>query len=84
MRHVTSLQWIFNIIKQDYDIKTLGINFISLSKITYDFKNKTSVGFYQRHRAHILQNAVLTGDVINWNNDRAHAADEIVGPEFKD
>ena len=46
----TSLYWDMqphsNIIKWDYDIKRSGINFLSLSKITYDTKNIIPVGFY--------------------------------------
>ena len=58
-------QWIFDIIKWDYDIKTLLINFLSLYKITYHSETMTPVGFYHKHRANILQNAARKVDVIH-------------------
>ena len=83
MRYATSLQWIFDVIKRDYDIKTDGINFLSLSKITYDAETMTPVGYYQRHRAHVMQNPARAGERIHWDN-RDQANNEIIGPVFQD
>ena len=40
--------------------------------------------YYQRHRAHILQNVAQAGDVIHWDNNRAQANNKVVGPAFED
>ena len=47
LRHVTSLQWIFDKVTQDYDIVNCGIHFMNLSRIEYDPENMTLAGFYQ-------------------------------------
>ena len=43
----------------------------------------TPVRYYQRHRAHVMQNAACARERIYWDNrDQAH--DEIIGPIFHD
>ena len=70
MRHTTSLQWIFDIIKRYFDINTSGINFLNLPKLMYDARSMHPMGFYQKHHAHILQNTAHKMEVIHWNNAR--------------
>ena len=36
MRHSTSLQWIYDRIRQDYDIETKGVHFLNIIDIKYD------------------------------------------------
>ena len=54
LRHATSLQWIFDKIRLDYDLSHRGIHFMNLSRIKYDPDTMTPAGFYQLYRAHII------------------------------
>ena len=46
MRRATSLKWIFNLIKQEYNINTECINFPTLDKILYKSETMTPVHYY--------------------------------------
>ena len=47
LRHATSLQWILDKVRQDYDITHRGIHFMNLARIKYDPDTMTPTGFYQ-------------------------------------
>ena len=40
-RHTTSFTWVFNLIKQDYDLKVTGIDFLNLVDIKYELETMT-------------------------------------------
>ena len=40
VRHATSLQWIYNKIRQDYDIQQKGIHFLNIIDLKYDAQMK--------------------------------------------
>ena len=84
VRHATSLQWIFNKIRQDYDIAQKGIHFMNLARLKYDSTTMTPSGFYQQYRAHIINHTARRGDIIQWNNNLELVADETIGPAFED
>ena len=44
-RHATSLTWIFNLIKRDYDLKVNGINILNLVEIKYEPETITPAAF---------------------------------------
>ena len=46
VRHATSLEWIYNKIREDYDIQTKGIHYLNIVDVTYDPETKTPAGFY--------------------------------------
>ena len=84
MRHATSLQWIYNKIRQDYDIQTQGVHFLNIIDIKYDAASMTPVGFYHRYRTAIINNCARRNEIIHWNEGRAQAADEVLGPAAED
>ena len=63
--------------------KISGINFLCLSKITYDTKTMMLVSYYQRYWAHIFQNVSHGRDIIHLDNDRAPANNKVIGPAFE-
>ena len=44
--HATSLNWIYERIRQDYDIQQKGIHFLNITDLRYDAHTKTLASFY--------------------------------------
>ena len=84
VRHSTSLEWVYNKLREEYDIQTKGIHFLNIINLKYDPDTKTPAGFYNEYRTVILNNVGRRNEVIQWNNNRALDADEAVGPLFED
>ena len=84
IRHATSLTWVFNLIKRDYDLRVTGIDFLNLTEIKYESETMTPIAFYQKVKSHITANTARAGQVIQHNNNQQQAADETVGPFFQD
>ena len=83
VRHSTSLDWIYNKIREDYDIQTKGIHFLNIVDLTYDPETKTPAGFYNEYRTVIINNVRRRGETIHWNNQDL-TADEVIGPLSED
>ena len=84
VRHSTSLEWIYNKIREDYDIQTKGIHFLNIVDLEYNTETKTPAGFYNEYRTVILNNIGRRAEVIHWNQNIALAADETIEPLFED
>ena len=86
VRHATSLEWIYNKIREDYDIQTKGIHYLNIVDVTYDPETKTPAGFYHEYRTVMLNNIGRRGETIHWypEGQRQLAADEVLGPLFED
>ena len=84
VRHATSLEWVYNKVREDYDIQTKGIHFLNIVDLEYNKETKTPAGFYNEYRTVILNNIGRRNEVIHWNNDRELRADEVIGPLFED
>merc|ERR1711867_67122 len=86
VRHATSLNWIYNKIREDYDIQTKGIYYLNIVDVTYDPETKTPAGFYHKYRTVILNNIGRRGETIHWYPERNQElpADEVIGPLFED
>ena len=74
-RHATSLTWVFNLIKQDYDLRVTGIDFLNLADIKYDPDSMTPTAYFQKVKSHIMANTARAGEVIQHNNNVAQPAD---------
>ena len=84
IRHATSLTWVFDLIKRDYDLKITGIDFLNLSDIKYEPETMTPAAYFQKVKSHIMANTARAGQVIQHINDQPLAADETLGPCFQD
>ena len=82
--HSTSLEWVYDKIREEYDIQTKGIHFLNIIDLHYDPETKTPAGFYNEYRTVILNNAGRRNEVIQCNNNRALEAEKVVGPLFED
>ena len=81
--HATSLNWIYDKIRQDYDIQQKGIHFINVINLKYYPETKTPSRFYNEYRTLILNNIGRANETIHWNNDQVLSADEVLGPLFE-
>ena len=82
-RHCTSLKWIYDKLKEDLDIKSEGINFINISKMSFDPAGDTTPqGFYNAYRGFILNSLLVKDTVIKWKN-KTLDADETISPTFE-
>ena len=84
MKHSTSLEWIYEELRKDYDIQTKGIHFLNLIDLKYDENTMTPVGFYNHYRTVIVNNLKKKNDVIKWKSNTTLAADETISATFED
>ena len=81
-RHSTSLQWIYDKLREDYDIQQKGIHFFNLMDLQYK-PGSSAMGFYNQYRNIIIANLKKRGDRILWQNDTLNR-DEKLSPTFED
>ena len=84
VRHSTSMEWVYQKLREEYDIQTKGIHFLNIIDLQYDPETKTPAGFYNEYRTVILNNVGRTGETIQWNGNNELDADEVVSPLFED
>ena len=82
MRHSTSLQSIYDKLREDYDIQNKGIHFFHLLDLQYQ-PGTSAIGFYNQYRNLIITNLKKRGDQIEWQNVEL-AQDERLSPTFED
>ena len=64
VRHATSLDWIYNKLRETYNIQQKGIHFLNIIELKYDPEHKTPAGFYIEYRTMIINNVGRAGEVI--------------------
>ena len=84
MKYSTSLNWIYEEIRKDYDIQSKGIHFLNLIDLKYDETSMTPVGFYNQYRTVIINNLKKKNDVIKWKSQDPLDADEKISATFDD
>jgi hypothetical protein len=83
MRHSTSLTWIFQRLREDYDIQQKGIHFFNLLDLKYT-PGEPAAGFYNNYRNILIANLRKTGDTIAWQNNTVLEEDEKLSPTTED
>ncbi len=63
VRHSTSLEWVYNKLREDYDIQQKEIHFFNLFDLKYQ-PCEPAVGFYNMYRNHAAANQGRQGDTI--------------------
>ena len=84
IRHSTSIEWIYNTLRSDFDIKKKGIHFLNILNFKYDAEKTTPVTFYNQYRASIMNNLSKRGDVIKYKSDLVLNEDEKMSPMLED
>ena len=84
VRHSTSLRWIYDMLKSDYDIQSKGIHFFHIIGLKYEPEKVTPVAFYNQYRTIVVNNLAKAGDVIKHKNNEALTSDEKMTPMLED
>ena len=84
VRHSTSLKWIYDNLRSDYDIQKKGIHFFNILDIKFDSSKMTPVSFYNQYRALIVNNLGKNGDTIKYKGNEVLASDEKMTPMLED
>ena len=84
VRHSTSLQWIYNTLRCDYDIQQKGIHFFNILDLKYDSQTMTPVSFYNQYRTLISNNLAKSGDSIKYKDNLELTEDEKMTPMLED
>ena len=83
-RHSTSLEWIYNMLRCDYDIQSKGIHFFNILDAKYDPNKMTPIAFYNSYRTIISNNLAKAGDTIKYKNNEVLDHDEKFSPMMED
>ena len=83
MQHCTSLKWVYDQIRQDYDIQARGIHVLNILDLKFDKSTMKPIGFYNQYRSVVMNNMAQSGDPIKYRN-KVQTSNETIGPCFED
>ena len=84
IKHSTSLNWIYNMLRCDYDIQNKGVHFFNVLDTKYNPSKYTPIAFYNIYRTVISNNLAKRGDVIKYKNNETLDHDERFSPMLED
>ena len=84
IRHSTSLKWIYDMLKSDYDIQNKGVHFFNILEVKYNAVKHTPVAFYNMYRTVIANNLAKRGEVLKYKNNEELTHDEKFTPMLED
>ena len=84
VRHSTSLRWIYNMLRSDYNLQSKGVHFFNILDAKYDSNKTNPIAFYNSYRTIISNNLAKTGDTIKYKNNEVLANDEKFSPMLED
>ena len=84
MEHSTSLKWVFDMIREDYDIQTRGIHILNILDLKYNEATMKPVGFYNNYRTIVMNNLRPRGFLVQYKNNKELATNETISPTFED
>ena len=84
IRHSTSLEWIYSMLRSDYDIQSKGVHFFNILETRYDPTHHTPVAFYNLYRTVVSNNLAKQGEIIKYKNNEIMDNDEKFSPMLED
>ena len=84
IRHSTSLRWIYESLRSDYNIQSKGIHFFNILDLKFDAEGQTPVSFYNQYRTLVINNLSKAGDTIKYKNNENLDQDERMSPMIED
>ena len=84
IKHSTSLNWIYEMLRRDYDIQSKGVHFFNVLEVKFDASKNTPVAFYNMYRTIISNNLAKQGDVLKYKNNEVLDNDERFSPMLED
>ena len=82
MNSSTSIAWIWDYLRKNYNIETRGSHFLSVAAINPKSDQKPMV-FYKQFRAGILNNLRKKNDIIVYKDGIRLQVDEVISPTFE-
>ena len=79
----TSLQWIYNKLREHYNIQEKEPHLFDLFDLQYQ-PEISVLDFYEQFRKLVIVNLKKKGDIIKWQNNKIMEADEELSPTFED
>ena len=84
IKHSTSLQWIYNMLRCDYDIQNNDVHFFNILEVKYNPSKHTPIAFYYLYRTTISNNLAKQGDVLKYKDNEQLLHDEKFSPMVED
>ena len=56
VRHVTSIQWVYDMLRMDSDLQQTGIHFFNILDLQYAETKVTPIAFYNQYRTMVTNN----------------------------
>jgi len=84
IEQATSLEWIWNELKNVYQITHVGKDFLNIVDIKYDPETMNATSIYNAYRAKILENLKPKNTIVKWKNNMLMKANESLTPTFED
>ena len=83
IQQATSFEWIWQEIKNIYQITHRGKDFLNIVDIKWDASTMTATSVYNAYRSKILENLKPKDTLIKWKNTTT-ATNEVLSPTFED
>ena len=84
IEQATSIDWIWNELKNVYQITHVGKDFLNIVDIKYDPDTMSASSIYNAYRAKIMENLKPKNTVVKWKNHVQLKANESLTPTFED
>ena len=84
IEQATCLEWIWNELKNVYQITHVGKDFLNIVDIKYDPETMNATSIYNAYRAKILENLKPKNTIIKWKNNMLLKTNESLTPTFED
>ena len=84
IKHSTSLTWIYDMLRSDYDIQNKGVHFFNILEAKYEPSKYTPIAFYNFYRTVVSNNLAKTGDILKYKNNEQLTQDEKFTPMLED
>ena len=78
----TSLEWIFDYLRNHYGLTTKGANFMNIAEHVFKLGTPHQT-FYKQYRASFIDNLRKQGDRVKYKNDLLLTEDEKLSPSFE-
>ena len=80
----TSFEWIFNELKNIYQIVHVGKDFLNIVDIRFDASTMSATSVYNAYRSKIMENLKPKGTKVKWKNNFMMQSQEALTPTFED
>ena len=80
----TSFNWIWNELKNIYQIVHVGKDFLNIVDIKFDANSMSATTVYNAYRSKIMENLKPKGTTVKWKSSMVLQSSEVLTPTFED